>query len=622
MILLTGGSGLLGRELRKHLECIAPSHADFDVTADDLTLPDGVDCIVHAAAYTDLVSAERPALRAQVYRTNVGGVHNVARLGVPVIYISTEYVFDGRKGLYAEADPPCPVNYYSFTKALGEVAVRAAPRSLVIRCVFKPRPFEHERAFIDMWTSGDYVDAMAPLIANVIRHRHLFGQHDTIHVGTGRKSIRELAERTRTVEPGLRSLAPITLPADTSLDTSKYDTLFGERKPDIDFARAIFGDEERAAVNRVMAGHWLASGDENAAFEREFADYIGVSHALVVNSGSSANLIALAALDLPQGSRVLTSGCGFPATLSPILHLGHQPVLVDYDANTLNIDVGQVVHAIRRQRCDAVILAHTLGVPVHLQPILDACQDAGIPLIEDCCEAAGASYHGRKVGALGTVGTFSFYPSHQLTALGGGGMVTFLDEAHFLRAKSLRDWGKGANWDSYGRHNTAYSAEVDGVAYFPHYAYETAGWNFKLPEANCAFGREQLKRLDVFVADRRRRYGWLAAGTVGFAITKDCEPSYFGFPVVLPPDCPVGARDALGDFLEANGIRHRPFFAGNITRHPPFQAWRKELPVADYLMTHALFIGCHPGMSEADCHYAAGIVREGLDRALRFQEAA
>ena len=620
MILLTGGSGLLGTELQKHIDCIAPSHADFDVTDPGLTLPEGVDCIVHAAAFTDLVAAEQN--KAEAYRVNVGGVQNLTRLGVPIIYISTEYVFDGKRGNYVEDDPPNPVNYYSLTKVLGELAARAAPRSLVIRTVFKPRPYEHKRAFVDMWTSGDYVDVIAPLIARVIEARDRFARHDTIHVGTGRKCIVELARQTADVEPALRNLAPLALPMDTSLDTSKFASLFRADTVDIDFARAIFGEEERAAVNRVMSGHWLASGGENAAFEAEFAAYVGVPFALAVNSGSSANLLAMAALDLPPGSRVLTSGCGFPATLSPILHLGYQPVLADYNAGTLNIDVAQTVTAIRHRRCDAVILAHTLGVPVDMQPIVDACELAGIPLIEDCCEAAGALYHGQQVGSFGAAGTFSFYPSHQLTALGGGGMVVFRDEAHYRRAKSLRDWGKRSDWDNYGRNNTTYTAEVDGLPYFPHYVYETVGWNFKLPEANCAFGREQLKRLNGFVADRQRRYGWLAEGTVGFSLPANSHPSHFGFPVVVPPWAPHGARNVLGDYLEAHGIRHRPFFAGNITRHPPFAGLSADLPVADYLMTHALFIGCHPGMSEGDCRYARKIIKEGLDAALRLEAAA
>ena len=619
MILLTGGSGLLGTELRKRIDCLSPSHAEFDITDPELRLPPGVDCIVHCAAYTDVRGAERE--RAKCWDVNVTGTRRIAGLGVPVIYLSTEYVFDGRNGNYREDDPLGPVNFYSFTKAMGEMAVRTAPRSLVIRCVFKPYPFEHSAGFVDQWTSGDYVDVIAERIAMVIKHRDRFEQHDTIHVGASRKAVYTLACETRAVRRAYRDEAGVTLPRDTSLDTARYDSLFGAIKIDIDFAKPLFGDDERSAVNRVLAGHWLAAGDENAAFEREFAEYLDVPYALAVNSGSSANLLALAALDLPPKSRVLTSGCGFPATLSPILHLGHQPVLVDYDAAAMNVDVTQVVTAIRHRRCDAVVLAHTLGAPVHLRPILDAAQSAGIPVIEDCCEAAGAVYQGSRVGSLGAAGTFSFYPSHQITAAGGGGMVVFKDDAHYRRAKSLRDWGKRSDWDSYGRNNTSYSVEVDGLDYFPHYSYETVGWNFRLPEVNCAFGRVQLQRLDGFVRQRQQRHDWLAEGLTTTRVPDDCEPSWFGFPVLLPADAPIGARDRLGDYLEQRGVRHRPFFAGNITRHAPFASLRQELPVADYLMTHALFVGCGPHMSRLDCQYVAEVVRDGLALVQRAEAA-
>ena len=220
VILLTGGSGLLGRELRKHLDVLAPSHAEFDVTWGDLRLPDGVGCIVHAAAWTDLASAQKQP--ADCYAVNVLGTERVARLGVPLIYISTEYVFDGTQGNYREADPPNPLNYYALSKALGEQAARLAPRSLVIRCIFKPRPFEHPRAFTDQWSSGDYVDVIAPLIAGVIKRRDQFADHDTIHVGTGRKRIYDLARQSRPVQPATRDEVALRLPRDTSLNMEKY----------------------------------------------------------------------------------------------------------------------------------------------------------------------------------------------------------------------------------------------------------------------------------------------------------------------------------------------------------------------------------------------------------------
>ena len=374
-----------------------------------------------------------------------------------------------------------------------------------------------------------------------------------------------------------------------------------------DFARPIFGEPERSAVNHVMSGLWLASGQENAAFEKEFAAYIGVPYALCVNSGSSANLLALASLNLPKGSKVLTSACGFPATLSPILHLGLEPVLVDYDINTYNIDVSQVVEKIPDVK--AILFAHTMGSPVQMGQIIVECVKHGVLIIEDCCEALGAIYYKGQVGGLGAMGTFSFYPSHQITALGGGGMITFNDEAHYRRAKSMRDWGKQSNWDAYGQNDTAYDTVVDGLDYFKHYAYETMGYNFKLPEANAAFGRVQMGRLDEFVESRSHNHDMLAqllgAVTplnVRHDVAINGKPSWFGV-VMRTPE-----RNQFGQYLEDNGIKHRPFFAGNITRHPPFSQFKKSYPVADKLMTDALFVGCHPGLNTDDIHDMATII--------------
>lgn len=379
----------------------------------------------------------------------------------------------------------------------------------------------------------------------------------------------------------------------------------------IQFAEPVFGDEERAAVNRVMQGKWLASAKENEAFEDEFAKYIGVPYAVCVNSGSSANLLALASLGLTRGDRVITSSCGFPATLSPILHLGLEPVLVDYDLKTHNIDVDDAIDAIKNSGAKAIIYAHTLGVPVD-DRIIDEALSNDVRIVEDSCESLGAKIDGAQVGS-DDIGTFSFYPSHQITALGGGGMVTCNDRHTFNRLRSLRDWGKMSNWDKYTQNNTSYDMDVDGIPYFPHYVYETVGFNMKLPEANAAFGREQLKRLDGFVAARKRIHDAIEAGVdhrylVRHKVPVGAEPSWFGVVLTLTS----GSRDKLGNHLETMGIRHRPFFAGNITRHPPFSKYKQDFPVADYLMKNSLFVGCWPGITDAEIEYMVTHINNGL----------
>lgn len=369
----------------------------------------------------------------------------------------------------------------------------------------------------------------------------------------------------------------------------------------IDFAATDYGQEEIDAVARVLKSDWLASGEENIQFEKEFATYVGAKYAVVCNSGSSANLLALACLGIRPGGAVVTSACGFPATLSPILHLGLRPVLVDYALDTFNADVEQIRKV--APGCQAIILAHTLGNPVDITPILDL----GIPIIEDCCEAIGGAMNGRKLGTVGTLGTYSFYPAHQITALGGGGMVVTNDEAMYQRMKSLRDWGKQYTWDSsLGGNETDYSSPI---GYHRGYTYDTIGWNFKLPEANCAFGREQLKRLDLFSSKRWKNWAYLRAGLqdVVKIAPMGVMSSPFGFCML------VEGRNKFSEYLTSKGIKNRPFFAGNILRQPAFKGlseYAGNFPVADRLMRDALFIGCHTKLTQANLDYMVEVIRD------------
>jgi len=232
MILLTGSSGLLGQELQKHVECDAPSREEFDIMSpwsdwyrkwhwDNYMKQVEKPLIVHCAAFTDLVSAEKE--RELCYQTNIIGTRNLASLGIPMIYISTEYVFDGEKGNYVEEDYCNPVNFYGLTKLLGEYESRRT-RSVVIRCLFKPRPFKHENACIDQFTSGSYVDQIAPEIALAIRNFDRLPA--TIHIGFERKSTFDLARNSREVRAiSLEDIKGVKLPKDTSLNCEKWNKL-------------------------------------------------------------------------------------------------------------------------------------------------------------------------------------------------------------------------------------------------------------------------------------------------------------------------------------------------------------------------------------------------------------
>lgn len=389
----------------------------------------------------------------------------------------------------------------------------------------------------------------------------------------------------------------------------------------VDFARCQFGQEEIDAVNRVMKGYWLASGEENESFEQEFATYTGSEFAVCVNSGSSANLIALASLELPKGSKVLTSACGFPATLNPILHLGLSPVFVDYDLDSHNININQVLEELANVK--AAIFAHTLGNPIDLKPILGMAELCGTPIIEDSCEAIGTKIDGRSVGSFGKLGTFSFYPSHQMTAGGAGGMVVTNDRNLMYKLKSMRDWGKKWDWnEKLGDNKTCYTEDIGlEYPYYPHYVYHTVGWNFKLPEICAAFGREQLKRIDSFSAARQENFEYLKSklsdcrDLIQIKYDPTSKISWFTYPITIRDGSRM-KRNELGDYLEDHGIRHRPFFAGNILAHKPYQylaRYNHGFPIADKLMKDSLFVGCWPGMTKSMLNYIARTVLSYAD---------
>lgn len=384
----------------------------------------------------------------------------------------------------------------------------------------------------------------------------------------------------------------------------------------IDFAMTDYDCDEVDAVSGVLntPNSWLASGPQNEAFEKEVSQYVGTKHGICVNSGSSANLLGILALGLPKGSRILTSACGFPATLSPIIHAGHTPVLVDYSLDTHNIDVEAVLRELPNVR--AVILAHTLGNPVDIRRITEKARILGVYVIEDCCEAMGTLSGSAPVGRFGDIATFSFYPSHQITAGGAGGMVVTNDTDIAMECKSYRDWGKVWNWDEkLGDNKTFYDQQIEGLdyKYYRHYTYQTLGYNFKLGEMNCAFGREQLKKLNSFSMKRLTNYMYLRDKLrdlddfIQPTITDD-RISWFGYTFTVRDGSPIN-RNHFGEYLESVGIRHRPFFAGNILRHLPFRHLSGTFPVAEKLMKDSLFIGCHTKMTVEDLDYIVEKVR-------------
>ncbi len=368
----------------------------------------------------------------------------------------------------------------------------------------------------------------------------------------------------------------------------------------ISFGGIVQGEEEIDAVMRIVRSDWHTSGNECQKLENELAAYTGAKYCAVVNSGSSANLLALASLELKPGDKVLTSACGFPATLNPILHLGLTPVLVDYDLHSYNININQIEDELSRDRnIKAIIFAHTLGNPVDMIKIMALCDMYNVKIIEDCCEALGSTFNNHHVGTFGQVGTLSFYPSHQINGLGMGGAIITNDEKLLLKIKSMRSWGKIIKDTKYsGDHISRYNRDVGGIMYDDQFTYATRGWNMQLPDVNAAYARVQLTRLPYFVKTRINNYNRLnsiinSIGLVDMKIDELSNPSYFGYPLTID-----GKRDKLSDHLLENGIKSRPFFAGNITRHIAYHDLFKEYETADYLMRNSMFVGVWHGLND------------------------
>jgi CDP-4-dehydro-6-deoxyglucose reductase, E1 len=365
----------------------------------------------------------------------------------------------------------------------------------------------------------------------------------------------------------------------------------------IKFAGIKQGWAEVFAVLRVLLSAQHASDKECDLLEREFAEFMGVEHALTLNSGSSANLLALKVLDLPKGSKVITSACGFPATLSPILHLGLKPVLVDYDFYTQNIDLDQVEKA-AQNGAEAIIFAHTMGNPVDMTRMMEIARKYNLKVIEDCCEAVGSKFNGKYVGTFGDLATYSFYPTHQINGLGGGGMLVSNKSEYIRKARSMRNWGKLAKSPSFSKPPKYYTETINGIKYHEQYTYDTIGFNMLMSDVQAAYLRVQLKRLPKFIAKRKKNWEYLSENIkCWMTVHPLAEPAYFGFTVCS------NDRDDFVKYLEDNGIKHRPFFAGNIIKHEPFKGLKGKFPVADTLMEYGLFFGVWQGMGKKECDY-------------------
>jgi CDP-6-deoxy-D-xylo-4-hexulose-3-dehydrase len=375
---------------------------------------------------------------------------------------------------------------------------------------------------------------------------------------------------------------------------------------------------------------WLTTGRFANQFEKEFASFFNMRHAILVNSGSSANLLALTCLTSPSlGERqlkadheVITVATGFPTTVNPIFQNRLIPVFVDVDIPTYNIDITQLEAALSKQT-RAVLIAHTLGNPFNLEAVIEFCKAHHLWLIEDCCDAVGATYKDQSVGKFGDIATVSFYPAHHIT-MGEGGAVLTDDSGLKKMIESFRDWGRDC-WCEPGKDNTCGKRFDWQLGELPHgydhkYTYSHIGYNLKATDMQAAVGVSQLKKLPSFIQKRRENFNHLTqrlSHLQDFLLlpqaTPNSHPSWFGFPILVRPEAPFTRDDAVR-WLNAHKIGTRLLFGGNLIRQPAYRDQRYrvvgDLHNADEVMRRVFWIGVFPGLTSPMLDYVCDMLEQ------------
>jgi CDP-6-deoxy-D-xylo-4-hexulose-3-dehydrase len=398
---------------------------------------------------------------------------------------------------------------------------------------------------------------------------------------------------------------------------------FDPARDPVRYAGRVFGAEELRYLVDASLDFYLTASRFTEEFEAGLADYLDVSDALFVNSGSSANLVALTALTSPRlgdrrlkpGDEVITVAAGFPATVAPIVQNGLVPVFVDVRLGDYNADPEQLRAAVS-ERTRAIMLAHTLGVPFDLDTVLDLVEKHDLWFVEDNCDALGSRHRDRLTGTFGHMAALSFYPAHHITT-GEGGMVLTGDEDLARLARSVRDWGRDC-YCAGGENNTCGKRFTQQFGTLPHgydhkYVYSHLGYNLKATDMQAAIGCAQLARLDGFIEARKRNHARLLEALRAYEdrlvlpfAPPHTDPSWFCFVITVREDAGF-TRNELTGFLEANRVETRNLFSGNLLRHPAFESIERrvigDLIVTDVVMERTFFVGVYPGIDEARMDY-------------------
>ena len=413
----------------------------------------------------------------------------------------------------------------------------------------------------------------------------------------------------------------------------------GER---ISYASRVFDEKEMQSLTDAMLDFWLTTGRFSDKFEREFADWIGVRFAHLVNSGSSANLIAFSVLTAPElgerqirrGDEVITVACGFPTTVTPMLQYGAIPVFVDVTVPQYNIDVTKLEEAYS-EKTKAVMIAHTLGNPFDLKEVKAFCDRHHLWLVEDNCDALGSKYTidgvTKYTGTWGDIGTSSFYPPHHMT-MGEGGCVYTNDSLLNRLILSYRDWGRDCICPS-GQDNFC-GHRFDGQygelpkGYDHKYTYSHLGYNLKVTDLQAAVGVEQLKKFPGFI--ERRKHNWKRLHKALEPVSDrlilpepavNSDPSWFGFLISVKPESGI-ERNKVTRFIENHNVQTRLLFSGNLIKHPCFDQIRGtdayrivgDLNQTEFIMNQTFWVGVYPGMTDEMIDYMAEVILQAVDQ--------
>lgn len=408
----------------------------------------------------------------------------------------------------------------------------------------------------------------------------------------------------------------------------------------VQYAGPYFDSEEYVAAVKTLLGEWLVLGAEGIKFERNFPNFLGKDYGLLTNSGSSANLLMMLAMtskrgrNLPKGTKVITPIAGFPTTINPILQVGFQPVFVDIELDTLNLDLDQVERAcIENPDAKIITFAHVLGNPPNMHRLMQIVEKYGLVLLEDCCDALGSTFDGEKLGSFGEMASCSFYPAHHIT-MGEGGFVAVKDIETERIVRSFREWGRGCycvgkqNLLEKGSCGCRFNNWVPSIPdeVFDHkYVYEEIGYNLKPIELQASIGLMQLKKLEEIGKRRKENYRNLFNAFKKheqYFHLHEAQPladvDWFAFPVTVRDNAPFKRSDVC-QFFEANKVQTRPYFAGNIMLQPAYEGLMDlrevltKYPVARKVTTDTFFLGTSPVINKEKTDYIETV----LDRFIK-----